>query len=560
MIDSPPDFYVGRPWKAHYPPGVPAEIEPDTLPALDVMCLRACEKHASRLAYRDTMGGRLTYAQLAEQGLALARWLVREGVLPGDRVALMLPNVLAFPVAVLGALFGRFVVTCLNPQYTAREALHQLRDSGARVLVILDQLAGTIEPVLADYRLERIVVVGDGGPEVGGAHHADAWARMGAVQMADIVGAGSQGWRPPEFAQPEDIAVLQYTGGTTGVSKGAMLRHRNLAANSEFLRVWLQPWCMKDLGDRQLVMIAALPLYHIYALMCCLVLSVRLGSAALLIRNARNIDALIDDIKDARFHILWGVNATYASLVHHARAQEIDFSSLRLSCGGGSAMQAPIAQAWRRLSGQPVIEGYGLSETSPTVTLNPLDDPVFSGTVGYPMPSLDVSLRDEHNRPVAVGERGEVCVRGPTVMAGYWQRPDETAAAFTPDGYLKTGDVGTMSTSGRLSIVDRLKDMVLVSGFNVYPNEVEGVLAAYPGVVEVAVVGAPDERSGERLVAYVVSRDPQLKAEDLIRHARTQLVAYKVPREVIFRAELPKTTVGKILRRSLRDEQRQGAQ
>ncbi len=548
------DFYSRRPWVEHYPTGTPREIDWASLPPLGEMFRNACGRFSARDAFTNEAGQRLTYAELLSRASSVAGWLEQQGLRAGDRVALMLPNVLAFPVGFVAGMLGDFVVTCLNPLYTPREAIDQLRDSGARVLIIFEELLAGLSAALVDTSVRWVILAGSGRPdEVGLSVQADDYPTA-VVPLSQVVASGCRQGPRSRPATPTELAVLQYTGGTTGVSKGAMLTHRNLASASEILRVWLEPWCKEGHVDRHLLMVAALPLYHIYALMCCCVLNLRFGATALLIRDARDIDGLVKTISNSGANILWGVNATFSAILNHPHAAAIDFTQLRLSVGGGAAMQSATAQAWRELTGQPVIEGYGLSETSPTVALNRLDDPEFSGTVGYPMPSLDVSLRDADNVPVPQGARGEVCVKGPTVMAGYWQRRDETHAAFTPDGFLRTGDVATMSAEGRMRIVDRLKDVVLVSGFNVYPNEVEDVLAHHPDVQEVSVVGVPSDRTGERLVAFVVPRGAHLAAEQLLAYARSELTGYKVPREVVFVRELPRSAVGKVLRRSLRDQ------
>jgi long-chain acyl-CoA synthetase len=548
-----------RPWLASYPPGVPHQIDPDSVGTLVDLFDESVRRYPDRPAL-ESFGKRITYAELASHAASVGSWLAAQGLAKGDRVAIMLPNVMAFPAILFGALMAGTSVVNVNPLYTPRELSAQLRDSGSRIIFVLENFAHTVEAVLGEVSLDRVVVVTPGdllglkGAIVNlVSRHVKkavpAYDLPKAVAFARVLKEGRGRPRVPVEVDPEDVAFLQYTGGTTGISKGATLTHRNVAANVMQCEAWMRP----TLGDRQHVMVTALPLYHIFALTCCCMLMARLGACQILIANPRDIPGFVKTLKGSRFTCLNGVNTLYNALARADGIREVDFSNLTVAVAGGMAMQAPVAEAWKALTGVPVVEGYGLSETSPVLTTNRLDIEAFSGHAGYPLPSTEVSIRID-GKPVPRGEPGELCVRGPQVMRGYWNRPDETAKAMTEDGFFRTGDIVVMQPDGAIRIVDRMKDMVLVSGFNVYPNEVEEVIASCPGIVEVAVVGLPDERSGEAVTAYVVKAPDGPDEKALRAFCRERLAPYKVPSRVVFRDTLPKTNVGKVLRRALREE------
>jgi long-chain acyl-CoA synthetase len=546
-----------KPWLRHYPPGVPATIDEASLGTLADIFDESVRRFPQRPA-AESFGHRLTYAEMAAGASAVASWLQSQKIGKGDRVAIMLPNVMAYPVILFGALIAGATVVNVNPLYTPRELTHQLQDSGARILFVLENFAHTVEQA-RDVRLTTVIVkpgdlLGLKGTIVNLVSRyvkraVPDYRLPSAVSFGDVIKEGRK--RPPARIEihPDDIAFLQYTGGTTGISKGATLTHRNVAANVVQCELWL------GLGERELIMVTALPLYHIFALTACGLLFMRLGGCLLLVANPRDIPGFVKLLKSRPFTCISGVNTLYNALTRAPGIDSVDFSKLIFCVSGGMATQAAVAAAWKKLTGHPIIEGYGLSETSPVVTINRLDIPEFTGTIGYPVPSTEVSIRStEDGRTLPPGEAGELCVRGPQVMKGYWQRPDETARVMTADGFFRTGDVAVMAPDGSLRIVDRIKDMILVSGFNVYPNEVEDVMAAHPGVAEVAVVGLTDETGGEIVTAHVVASDPGLTEAALTAWCRERLTPYKVPRRVIFREALPKTNVGKVLRRALRDE------
>ncbi len=559
-VSAPVAAMQDRPWLQHYPPGVPADIDPAQVGTLVDLFRSSVAAYASRPAY-ESFGARLTYADLKREAEAFASWLQGAGMKKGDRVAIMMPNVLAFPVAMFGALIAGCTVVNVNPLYTPRELEHQLNDSGARVLVALENFAVTVQHALPRLNLDRVLVAAPGdlmgfkGFIVTAVSRyvkkaVPAWDIPGAIRFTEALSQG-RGKSPASVTvSGDDLAFLQYTGGTTGVSKGAMLTHANVASNVLQAYLWFNAG---GEGEADPVMVTALPLYHIFALTACCLFMLKSGGCSLLIANPRDIDGFVKTLKGARFTRMSGVNTLYNALAHHPQIRSVDFSHLAFSVAGGMATQAPVAKLWKEITGKPILEGYGLSETSPVVTTNPPTLEEFSGTIGYPMPSTWVVIRDAANNELPTGEPGELCVKGPQVMPGYWNRPDETARVMTPDGYFRTGDVAVMQPDGQFRIVDRAKDMILVSGFNVYPNEVEEVLAGHPGVLEAAVVGAPDDNSGERVVAYVVKREESLTEEEVRAFAKERLAAYKAPKQVIFRAELPKTNVGKVLRRALRD-------
>jgi len=551
-----------RPWLSSYPPGVPAEIDVESLGTLADLFETSVAAFADRPAIL-CFGSTMTYASLGKQARALAAWLRAQGLAKGDRVAIMLPNVPAYAVALFGVLSAGGTVVNVNPLYTPREFGQQISDSGARFLIVLENFGPTVAGALADVALERVLLVGPGDGLGLKGHVINLASRhvrkaVPPFQLPDglalpFTTALRRGSGMPHASvpvDPEDLAFLQYTGGTTGIAKAAMLTHRNVMANVEQSQLFFNS---KDPSILRCA-VTALPLYHIFALTACFFQFMRNGGSCLLIPNPRDCDGMVRTLSRNRFTHLMGVNTLFNVLINHPKIHTVDFSHLDFVVGGGTAVQRPVAERWKALTGNTILEGYGLSETSPVVSANPPGIKAFSGTIGYPFPSTEVSIRDAAGKPVPGGQPGEICVRGPQVMRGYWNRPEETERAMTPDGFFRTGDVAVMEPDGQIKIVDRMKDMILVSGFNVYPNEVEEVLAAHPGVLECAVVGAPSEETGEMVVAHVVMKDPAVSTDALRAHARTQLTGYKVPRRVILHDALPKTNVGKVLRRVLRDE------
>ncbi|KNY23606.1 long-chain fatty acid--CoA ligase [Methylobacterium sp. ARG-1] len=551
-----------RPWLSSYPPGVPAEIDVESLGTLVDLFETSVTAFADRPAIL-CFGSTLTYATMGKQARALAAWLRAQGLAKGDRVAIMLPNVPAYAVALFGVLSAGGTVVNVNPLYTPREFAQQIKDSGARFLIALENFGATVAGALADVALERVLLVGPGdglGLKGQVINLASRHVRKAvppfrlpdglALPFTTALRRGSGMPHAPVPVDPEDLAFLQYTGGTTGIAKAAMLTHRNVMANVEQSQLFFNS---KDPSILRCA-VTALPLYHIFALTACFFQFMRNGGSCLLIPNPRDCDGMVKTLSRHRFTHLMGVNTLFNVLINHPKIHTVDFSHLDFVVGGGTAVQRPVAERWKALTGNTILEGYGLSETSPVVSANPPGIKEFSGTIGYPFPSTEVSIRDAAGKPVPAGQSGEICVRGPQVMRGYWNRPEETARAMTADGFFRTGDVAVMEPDGQIKIVDRMKDMILVSGFNVYPNEVEEVLAAHPGVLECAVVGAPSEETGEMVVAHVVMKDPEVSTDALRAHARTQLTGYKVPRRVVLHDTLPKTNVGKVLRRVLRDE------
>jgi long-chain acyl-CoA synthetase len=555
---------MDRPWLNHYPAGVPHEVDVGLYPSLPAMFDESFKRFAQRAAFRF-MGRDMSYAELDAQARALAAWFQGQGLERGDRVAIMLPNVPQYPVAVIAALRAGLVVVNVNPLYTPRELEHQLKDAGARAIVILENFAATLEQVLPNLPTRTVLLTGLGdllgpikGPLVN--HVVRKVKRLvppfrlpGAVLMRDALTSGRRLVFQPPALGPEDIAVLQYTGGTTGVSKGAVLLHRNLVANMLQSEAWNQPALRKLGPDEPFVNICALPLFHIFAFTTCMLLGLRLGGCNILIPNPRDLPAVLKTLASQRFHSFPAVNTLFNALANHPDAAKVDFSALRVCVGGGMAVQSATAQQWLQLTGCPIVEGYGLSETSPSATCNPVDNTRFTGTIGLPLPGTDLVLLDDEGRPVPPGTAGEIAIRGPQVMAGYWQRPDETAKVMTSAGFFRTGDIGTMDARGYFRIVDRKKDMILVSGFNVFPNEVEDVITQMPGVLECAAIGVPDPKAGEAVKVVVVKKDPGVTEHDIRAHCEANLTGYKRPKVVEFRSELPKTPVGKILRRELRD-------
>jgi long-chain acyl-CoA synthetase len=553
-----------RIWLKQYPPGVPADIDPAQYASLVELLEESFAKFADRKAF-ICMDRSITYRDLDEMSLALAAYLQSKGLAKGARVALMMPNVLQYPIAIAAVLRAGFAVVNVNPLYTPRELEHQLTDSGAEAIIVLENFAHTVQRVLPRSQVKHVIVASMGdllgfkGVIVNLVVRrvkkmVPAYSIPAAVAFNDALGAG----RSLLFAKvkigPDDVAFLQYTGGTTGVSKGATLLHRNVVANVLQNDAWLQPALAAPPHVDQLLVVCALPLYHIFALTACYLLAVRAGGANLLIPNPRDIAGFIKELMKYQINSFPAVNTLYNGLLHHPEFSKVDFSKLKISNGGGMAVQRAVAEQWKNVTGCPIAEGYGLSETAPTLTCNPAISTAFNGSIGVPVPSTYVSIRDDDGNEMPIGQAGEICAKGPQVMAGYWNRPDETAKVMTADGYFRTGDIGVMGTDGFIKIVDRKKDMILVSGFNVYPNEVEEVIASHPGVLECAVIGVPDEKSGEAVKAFVVKKDPNITEDDIIAFCHEQLTNYKVPKQIEFRTTLPKTNVGKILRRQLRDE------
>jgi long-chain acyl-CoA synthetase len=558
-----------RIWLKHYPAGVPADIDPSQYASLVDLLEESFKRFADRKAF-ICMDKSISYRELGEMSLALAAYLQGLGLPKGVRVALMMPNVLQYPVAIAGVLRAGFAVVNVNPLYTPRELEHQLKDSGAEAIIVLENFAHTVQQVLGQTAVKHIVVASMGdllglkGVIVNLVVRrlkkmVPAYSLPGAVAFNDAVAAGRGKRFEKPTITPDDVAFLQYTGGTTGVSKGATLLHRNVVANMLQNDAWLQPALARPPHVDQLLIVCALPLYHIFALTCCFLLAVRAGGANLLIPNPRDIAGFIKELMKYQVNSFPAVNTLYNGLLHHPDFKKIDFSKLKISNGGGMAVQRPVAEQWKKITGCSISEGYGLSETAPVLTCNPPDKTEFNGSIGLPLPSTYLSIRDDDGNELPLGQPGEICAKGPQVMSGYWNRPDETAKVMTSDGYFRTGDIGVMSPDGLTKIVDRKKDMILVSGFNVYPNEVEEVIASHPGVLETAVIGLPDERSGEVVKAYIVRKDPNLTAEEVVKFCHEQLTNYKIPKQIEFRTELPKTNVGKILRRELREEKKPAA-
>jgi long-chain acyl-CoA synthetase len=558
---------VDKPWLRHYPPGVPATVDVSQHASLVTLLEEAFRDHAARDA-AVFLEHPVSFRSIDEQSAALAAWLQARGLGRGMRVALMMPNVPQYMVAAAAVLRAGCVVVNVNPLYTARELQHQLADSGAEAIVILENFAATLAEVMATTPVKHVVLaaMGDMLPFWKGrlVNFAVRHVKKMVPEYRLPLGEGrsvtrfnaavEQGRRLPPArvtVGPDDVAFLQYTGGTTGVSKGATLLHRNVVANVIQNHAWFQPTLAK-LGNKQLVGVCALPLYHIFALTICYLMGARLGAKMILIPNPRDLPGMIRTLSHHRIHMFPAVNTLFNALVNHPDFARLDFSELVASSGGGMAVQQATAAKWKQITGCPVVEGYGLSETSPVATTNRLDLQEFSGTIGLPIPSTEISIRDDNEHEVGFGERGEICIRGPQVMAGYWNRPDETARAMTADGFFKSGDIGIMDERGYITIVDRKKDMILISGFNVYPTEIEQVVNLHPAVLECAAVGVPDDKSGEAVKLFVVKKDAALSEEDLASYCRENFTAYKRPRHIEFRDELPKSNVGKILRRELR--------
>jgi long-chain acyl-CoA synthetase len=558
-----------RIWLKQYPAGVPADIDVTQYSSLVELLEESFAKFSDRKAF-ICMDKSISYRDLDEMSQALGAYLQSKGLEKGARVALMMPNVLQYPIATAAVLRAGFAVVNVNPLYTPRELEHQLKDSGAEAIIVLENFATTVQQVMGKTSLKH-VIVGSMGDLLGlkgvivnlvvrrVKKMVPPYSIPRAVAFNDAVAAGRGMMLDKPKLTPDDVAFLQYTGGTTGVSKGATLLHRNILANVLQNDAWLQPALEKPPHVDQLLIVCALPLYHIFALTACFLLGMRAGGTNLLIPNPRDMAGFVKELMKYQINFFPGVNTLYNGLLHTPGFDKVDFSKLKVSNGGGMATQKPVAEKWLAVTGCALSEGYGLSETSPTLTCNPANIDSFSGSIGLPVPSTYLSIRDDDGNEVPLGQPGEICAKGPQVMAGYWNRPDETAKVMTSDGYFRTGDIGVMTADGFTKIVDRKKDMILVSGFNVYPNEIEEVIASHPGVLECAVIGVDDPRSGEAVKAFIVRKDQSLTAEDVIKFCTTQLTNYKVPKQIEFRTALPKTNVGKILRRELRDEKKAAA-
>ena len=551
-----------RPWLANYPDGIPAEIDADEYPSIPALLQEAIDKYRDQPAFSN-MGVSITYGELDTLSRQFAAYLLGElKFRKGDRIAIMMPNCLQYPIATFGALRAGLAVVNTNPMYTARELRHQLVDSGARAILVLDNFGHVVQKVLADSKVEKVITTGLGdmlGFPKGAivnfvVKHVKKmvpdYAIAGTIRFRDALKAGAAHAVPDVAIDREDIAFLQYTGGTTGVAKGAMLTHRNLVANMQQASAWVS----KQAKPGQEVIVTALPLYHIFALTANGLVFTKFGAKNILITNPRDMPGFVKELKREPFTAITGVNTLFNGLLNTPGFEDVDFSQLRLTLGGGMAVQRSVAERWKKVTGVTLVEAYGLTETSPAACINPMDLAEYNGAIGLPIPSTDACIKDEDGRMLPVGEVGELCIKGPQVMRGYWQRPEDTAAAIDADGWLHTGDMARMDEGGFFYIVDRKKDMILVSGFNVYPNEIEDVIAMMPGVLEVAAVGVPDDKSGEAVKLVIVKKDPSLTAEQVKAHARNELTGYKQPRYIEFRDELPKTNVGKILRRELRDE------
>jgi long-chain acyl-CoA synthetase len=553
---------MDRIWLKSYPTGVPADIKFDEFKSVGALVDKKVVEFRERPAFH-CMGKTISFGELDALSRAFGAWLQSKGYGKGVRVAIMMPNCLQYPVALYGTLRAGGIVVNVNPLYTPRELEHQLKDSGAEVIVILENFASTLQQVLPRTPVKHVVLatlgdmLGVKGLLVNFVVRkvkkmVPAYSLPSALRFNDVLAEAAGKELKKVDVGHEDIAFLQYTGGTTGVSKGAMLLHRNILANIEQASAWLTP----GLGGETAIIITALPLYHIFSLTVNCLNMMKVGGLNVLITNPRDIPGFVKELGKHPYNVITGVNTLFNAFLNNPDFQKLDFSKVKLCVGGGMAVQKATAERWKQVTGLTLLEGYGLTETSPCATMNPLDLKEYSGSIGLPMPSTDVVLRDDSGKDVALGQPGEICIRGPQVMKGYWQRPDETAKVISADGFMMTGDIGVMDEKGFVRIVDRKKDMILVSGFNVYPNELEQVVAMHPGVLECAVIGVPDEHSGEVPKVFVVKKDPQLTEQDVLEHCKKELTGYKRPKYVEFRADLPKTNVGKILRRALREEKK----
>lgn len=548
-------------WLKEYPAGVPAEIDLNEFSSLRDILEKSCRRFADLPAYSNR-GVTLRYRDIDRLSRDFGAWLHGQGLVKGDRVALMMPNILQYPVALFGILRAGLTVVNVNPLYTPRELEHQLVDSGAKAIVIIENFAHTLQEVLAKTQVKTVIMTGAGDlfpffqrtlVNFVVKHikkMVPHWSIPNTIAFRRVMAEGAGQPLKEVALDHEDLAFLQYTGGTTGVSKGAMLTHGNLVANLQQASAWLQPFSR----PAEETIITALPLYHIFSLMANCLTFMKVGGHNVLITNPRDLPGFVRELAKLRFTIITGVNTLFNGLLHTPGFERLDFSTLKITLGGGMAVQQAVAARWKELTGTTLIEAYGLTETSPAACINPLTLDGYNGSIGLPLPSTELSIRDDDDQERGIGPEqvGEICLRGPQVMRGYWQQPEETARVMTQDGYLRTGDLGYVDEHGYVRIVDRKKDMILVSGFNVYPNEIEDVVARHPGVREVAVIGVPDEKSGEAVKVVAVRKDPALTAEALIAHCREYLTSYKVPHQVEFRDELPKSSVGKILRRLLR--------
>jgi long-chain acyl-CoA synthetase len=553
-----------RPWLSSYPQGVPADIDASHYPSLVALMEESFRKYADRTAY-SFMGKDISYGETDKQSKAFAAYLQGLGLVKGDRVAAMMPNCPQYPIAVAAILRAGLILVNVNPLYTPRELEHQLKDSGAKAIVIMENFGTTLQQCIAATPIKHIVLasMGDRLGFLKGAlvnyvvrnvkKLVPHFSLPGAVRFNDALDKGAGASPKPVAIGPDDVAVLQYTGGTTGVSKGAVLLHRNVIANVLQSEAWNEPAMKKVPASEQPTSVCALPLYHIFAFTVGMMLNMRTGGKLILIPNPRDIAGVLKELSKHTIHSFPAVNTLFNGLANHPDFNTVNWKNLKISVGGGMAVQAAVAKLWLEKTGCSICEGYGLSETSPSTTCNPTDSTAYTGTIGLPLPNTWLKLLDDEGNEVPVGERGEIAIKGPQVMAGYWQRPDETAKVMTPDGYFKSGDIGVVDERGYFKVVDRKKDMILVSGFNVYPNEVEDVVALIPGVLECAAVGVPDEKTGEGVKLVIVKKDPSLTEAQVREYCRANLTGYKQPRIVEFRTDMPKTPVGKILRRELRD-------
>ena len=555
---------MDRFWLKSYPPGVPSDIDPSVYPSVVALLEESFSKFRDQRAY-VCMDKAITFGDVDTLSKGLAAWLQGKGLRKGARVAIMMPNVLQYPVALAAVLRAGLIAVNVNPLYTARELGHQLKDSGAEAVIVLENFAGTLQQAIGGTAVKHVVVasMGDllGFPKGLIVNFVvrtmrkmvPAFSLPGHVKFNDAVSSGrSTAFQRPDIG-PSDVAVLQYTGGTTGVAKGATLLHHTIVANLLASEAWMQPGLKRKNLAGQFTIVCALPLYHVFAFIACGLLGMRTGALNILIPNPRDMKATIAELAKYKINIFPGVNTLFNGLANQPDFARLDFSQLAISNGGGMAVQEAVAKKWLAITGCPIVEGYGLSETSAGVTCNPTDSEEYTGTIGLPLPNVEIKILDDHGKEQPLGEPGEIAIKGPQVMQGYWQRPDETALVMTPDGYFKSGDVGEMDERGYIRIVDRKKDMIVVSGFKVFPNEIEGVVASHPGVLECAAIGVPDAGSGEAVMLFVVKKDPALTKEALQAWCAQQFTGYKRPKYVEFRDDLPKTNVGKILRRELRD-------
>jgi long-chain acyl-CoA synthetase len=555
---------MDRFWLKSYPPGVPSDIDPSVYPSVVALLEESFARFRDQRAY-VCMDKAITFGEVDALSRALAAWLQGKGLNKGTRVAIMMPNVLQYPVALAAVLRAGLIAVNVNPLYTARELAHQLKDSGAEAVIVLENFAATLQQAIGGTAVKHVVVasMGDllGFPKGLIVNFVvrtirkmvPPWSLPGHTRFNDVVSAGrSMAFTRPDIG-PGDVAVLQYTGGTTGVAKGATLLHHTIVANLLASEAWMQPGLKRKNLTGQFTIVCALPLYHVFAFITCGLLGMRTGALNILIPNPRDMKGTIAELAKYKINIFPGVNTLFNGLANQPDFAQLDFSGLAITNGGGMAVQEAVAKKWLAITGCPIVEGYGLSETSAGVTCNPTDSAEYTGTIGLPLPNVEIRILDDQGRDQPLGEPGEIAIRGPQVMQGYWQRPDETALVMTPDGFFKSGDVGEMDARGYIRIVDRKKDMIVVSGFKVFPNEIEGVVASHPGVLECAAIGVPDTASGEAVMLFVVKKDPALTKEALQAWCAQQFTGYKRPKYIEFRDELPKTNVGKILRRELRD-------